>query len=337
MVGSNSFFSSSQSTLSPFPSPNSSFSIFQRTDIANRFQYDYIKESLLSNLQEKSENSTGKSNSETTNEEQYTRSSSSEETEKEPDFFAKHLIIYKAFYFLFYGAVGSLFPYLAVFYKQLYLSAQQVGFLIGVRPFIQMGTAPLWGALADTYNVKKIILLMSLAAWLGTNYSISFVRIPPSIACAVNDSIVRIPPPGRIVTTNQNNANNLNDTTLKNSNEEQMGARRASYQLIKNRPTQKYNDTLLDTGRFITRRTTESGGKKANVVGTTNFFYYHRNRRSDKLVTSIRTEISSDTKPNVTTVNSNIPEVQRLLAADELEEEFDSFNTDGDYPWPLGK
>ena len=86
------------------------------------------------------------------------------------------LVIYKTFYFLFFGAVGALFPYLAVFYKQLWLSPHQVGILIGLRPFIQMCASPLWGILADTYNASKWMLLMSIAAWLVSNYSISFVK-----------------------------------------------------------------------------------------------------------------------------------------------------------------
>ena len=88
----------------------------------------------------------------------------------------KELIVYKLFYFIFFGAVGALFPYLAVFYKQLWLSPHQVGILIGLRPFIQMCASPLWGVLADTYNVSKWIMLMSIGAWLASNYSISLVK-----------------------------------------------------------------------------------------------------------------------------------------------------------------
>ncbi len=88
----------------------------------------------------------------------------------------RKLIVYKTFYFLFFGAVGALFPYLAVFYKQLWLSAHQVGILIGLRPFIQMCASPLWGVLADTYNVSKMIFLMSIGAWLVSNFSISMVK-----------------------------------------------------------------------------------------------------------------------------------------------------------------
>ena len=88
----------------------------------------------------------------------------------------RQLLVYKLFYLIFFGAVGALFPYLAVFYKQLWLSPHQVGVLIGLRPFIQMCASPLWGVLADTYNVGKWILLMSIGAWLASNYSISLVK-----------------------------------------------------------------------------------------------------------------------------------------------------------------
>ena len=104
------------------------------------------------------------------------------------------LVIYKAFYFLFYGAVGSLFPYLAVFYKQMWLSAHQVGILMGLRPFIQMCAAPLWGVLADKYNVSKVILLMSIGAWLVSNYSISLVKPGRRLSgCDLNMTYLPLP------------------------------------------------------------------------------------------------------------------------------------------------
>lgn len=214
---------------------------------------------------------------------------------------------------MFYGAVGSLFPYLAVFYKQLYLSAQQVGLLIGVRPFIQMATAPVWGALSDTYNVKKIILLMSLASWLGTNYSISLVRIPISIACSLNETTVRIPPPGKII----------DDTNLLTNATQQ-------------------DHLPIETG--TKRRTKFKHFKSRGVAPGVVIMGRPRKRRDDRLVTSSsHTFLSAkrDRGKNATASlkndKSKISQAQRMLAADEIEEEFNAVNTDGEYPWQLGK
>lgn len=87
----------------------------------------------------------------------------------------RRLIIYKSFYFFFFSAVGSLFPYLAVFYKQLWLSAHETGILIGIRPLIQLFGTPMWGIIADTYKKGKVVFVMSLVAWLVSNYSLSLV------------------------------------------------------------------------------------------------------------------------------------------------------------------
>ncbi|XP_022788560.1 major facilitator superfamily domain-containing protein 6-like [Stylophora pistillata] len=87
----------------------------------------------------------------------------------------RSLIIYKSFYFFFFSAVGSLFPYLAVFYKQLWLSAHETGILIGIRPLIQLFGTPMWGIIADTYKKSKLIFVVSLVAWLVSNYSLSLV------------------------------------------------------------------------------------------------------------------------------------------------------------------
>ena len=74
----------------------------------------------------------------------------------------------KAFYFLFFGAFGSLFPLLAVYFKVFFFSkhfpseivsspihqglgmdAAQCGFLIGVRPIIEYLATPFWHGISD--------------------------------------------------------------------------------------------------------------------------------------------------------------------------------------------
>lgn len=87
----------------------------------------------------------------------------------------RRLVIHKGFYFFFFSALGSLFPYLAVFYKQLWLSAHETGILIGIRPLIQLLVTPMWGVIADTYKRSKVIFIMSLVSWLVSNYSLSLV------------------------------------------------------------------------------------------------------------------------------------------------------------------
>lgn len=280
----------------------------------------------------------------------------------------KDLLLYKAFYFIFYGAVGSLFPYLAVFYKQLYLSAQQVGFLIGIRPFIQMSAGPLWGALADTYNVKKIILLTSLFAWLATNYSVSLVRVPPETACFENISLIKIPEVGK----------------LRDSKSSKNYVTKMKHAMFKTRfPKPNTKKTLKHFYSSIHSRKSKTKIRQRRKAGNESTFLFlfaeipkEQNDSRDlttfllsefqkslkdfiektvnlRLRREVNVEDNSEKKPFVTNKSVNTKNIaynklvntdsdrklpiERLLAADELEEEFDSLNTDEEYPWPLGK
>ncbi|XP_063952816.1 major facilitator superfamily domain-containing protein 6-like [Lytechinus pictus] len=90
----------------------------------------------------------------------------------------------KSFYFLFYGAYGSLYPLLAVYFKQLGLNASQSGLLIGIRPFIEFCAAPLWGGLADSWRKAKVLFLFSLFAWLLFTEAMAFIR-PAGSKCII--------------------------------------------------------------------------------------------------------------------------------------------------------
>ena len=96
------------------------------------------------------------------------------------------LLLCKTFYFLFYGAYGSLYPLLAVYFKQLGLNASQSGLLIGIRPFIEFCAAPLWGGLADSWRKGKFLLLFSLFAWLVFTEAMAFIR-PAGSKCLVDN------------------------------------------------------------------------------------------------------------------------------------------------------
>ena len=78
----------------------------------------------------------------------------------------KDLLAYKAFYFLFFAGFGASFPYIALYFKQIGLSASLVGILAGIRPIIQFISAPFWAILADTFKARKTVLLFSILSWL---------------------------------------------------------------------------------------------------------------------------------------------------------------------------
>lgn len=74
-------------------------------------------------------------------------------------------ITYKAYFFLFFAAIGSSAPYLALYFKQLGLSAGHAGALLGVRLFTEFIGSPLWGIVGDTFKIRKFILFAALLSF----------------------------------------------------------------------------------------------------------------------------------------------------------------------------
>lgn len=64
--------------------------------------------------------------------------------------------------FLFYGVLGTVLPYLPVFYSNLGVSANLIGVLGAITPAVTFLVSPLWGALADTTGIPMISPLASL-------------------------------------------------------------------------------------------------------------------------------------------------------------------------------
>ncbi|CAN9498161.1 unnamed protein product [Ophioblennius macclurei] len=105
-----------------------------------------------------------------------------------------HLLISKVFYFFFYAAYGSLHPLLAVYYKQLGMSASRSGLLVGIRYFIEFCSAPFWGVVADRFKKGKAVLLFSVLCWLVFNCGIGFVK-PAEIRCEEIGTSTTVKPP----------------------------------------------------------------------------------------------------------------------------------------------
>ncbi|XP_057685876.1 major facilitator superfamily domain-containing protein 6-A-like [Corythoichthys intestinalis] len=105
-----------------------------------------------------------------------------------------HLLISKIFYFFFYAAYGSLHPLLAVYYKQLGMSASRSGLLVGIRYFIEFCSAPFWGVVADRFKKGKVLLLFSVFCWLVFNCGIGFVK-PADMKCVEKGADVTTAPP----------------------------------------------------------------------------------------------------------------------------------------------
>ena len=94
----------------------------------------------------------------------------------------RKLLVSKVFYFCYWGAVGSFFPLLGVYFKQLGMNPYLSGILVGCRPMVEFFSAPLLGSLADRLNKRKLLMLFSLACWISFNFSLAFIK-PAPVRC----------------------------------------------------------------------------------------------------------------------------------------------------------
>ena len=95
----------------------------------------------------------------------------------------RDLLAIKLFYFAFLGALGVVLPYMAVFLKQLGLSAYQIGIISGVRPALGFISGPLWGAIADRFQIRRILMMISMLSWLGFFVALYMVQSPERVPC----------------------------------------------------------------------------------------------------------------------------------------------------------
>ncbi|XP_044738447.1 major facilitator superfamily domain-containing protein 6 isoform X2 [Chrysoperla carnea] len=107
----------------------------------------------------------------------------------------QELLTVKTFYFFFYSAFGSLFPLMGVYFKQMGMNPGQCGLLIGSRPFVEFLAAPFWGGLADRWQKGKMLLLLSLSAWIIFTLPLGFIQPPPTgcLEKQNNTMVIRTP------------------------------------------------------------------------------------------------------------------------------------------------
>jgi len=124
------------------------------------------------------------------------------------------LLVSKVFYFFFFAAYGSLHPLLAVYYKQLGMSASRSGLLVGIRYFIEFCSAPFWGVVADRFQKGKAVLLFSVVCWLIFNCGIGFVK-PAQMICqekGVGGATAAPPTPTTLPPDNSTQMSNATDS-----------------------------------------------------------------------------------------------------------------------------
>ncbi|ESO01429.1 hypothetical protein HELRODRAFT_100690 [Helobdella robusta] len=66
------------------------------------------------------------------------------------------------------------------------MSPVQTGFLIGLRPFVELFAGPFWGELAERYKKWKMIMIGSLACWIIFTDCLAFIQ-PPANSCLIHN------------------------------------------------------------------------------------------------------------------------------------------------------
>lgn len=66
--------------------------------------------------------------------------------------FQHDLVVARLFYIFYFASFGSLFPLLAIYFKQLGMDALQAGLLLGIRPLIEFAARPFWSSFANKFR-----------------------------------------------------------------------------------------------------------------------------------------------------------------------------------------
>mmetsp|Transcript_30535 Transcript_30535/g.72034 ORF Transcript_30535/g.72034 Transcript_30535/m.72034 type:complete len:603 (-) Transcript_30535:1322-3130(-) len=84
------------------------------------------------------------------------------------------LILIRIMFFAYYASLGSLLPYLPVYYHSLGHGGQVIGMLGAIKPFTTFLVAPLWGIISDQtgspFTVLYFTFLVSLVGQLAVSW-----------------------------------------------------------------------------------------------------------------------------------------------------------------------
>uniref|UniRef100_A0A7S4AHB0 Major facilitator superfamily (MFS) profile domain-containing protein n=1 Tax=Pseudo-nitzschia australis TaxID=44445 RepID=A0A7S4AHB0_9STRA len=84
------------------------------------------------------------------------------------------LILIRIMFFTYYASLGSLLPYLPVYYHSLGHGGQVIGMLGAIKPFTTFLVAPLWGIISDQtgspFTVLYFAFLVSLVGQLAVSW-----------------------------------------------------------------------------------------------------------------------------------------------------------------------
>lgn len=160
-------------------------------------------------------------------------------------------VVSKLFYFFFYTALGALFPFFSLYYKQLWLTPRQVGILLALRPTVKLICLPLWKMITDKYSRPKAVYFISIFGWLIGYYGQTLVYTSdiPCYGLNANHTFATAIP-----SVNSTNLSNLLNSSLVQKREWELRntvlESQPQYYLNENRIRRNvYDEIILDEGR----------------------------------------------------------------------------------------
>lgn len=103
-------------------------------------------------------------------------------------------IKYNIFYFIYFGAIGAMTPYINV-YLETYrgLSGSQIGLLTSLSLMVGVCVVPIWGFIGDKTQKYATVLKLTMSACLVVLYFYYNALVYPAIlACAISLEIPRL-------------------------------------------------------------------------------------------------------------------------------------------------
>lgn len=88
--------------------------------------------------------------------------------------------------FFFYAVLGSVMPFIPLYYSYLGVADEHIGTLGAITPTVTFLVSPLWGALADSTGLEKEIMMATFFLSTVIRFGLVYVKNFPNLATAIS-------------------------------------------------------------------------------------------------------------------------------------------------------
>lgn len=89
----------------------------------------------------------------------------------------RKFLVFKVFYFCYWGVVGLFFLFLGVYFKQLGMNLSLSGILVGCCLMVEFFSVLFLGFLVDCLNKWKFLMIFLLMCWIFFNFLLVFIKL----------------------------------------------------------------------------------------------------------------------------------------------------------------